>query len=138
MIYCISLLENFSQAILASAISRSQDTEAYLAVLYAAIRKHGVPEVLVSDNGGVFRSHDAMRIYKVLGIQKVEIEKRQAWHSYIESNFNAQRGQRTEKADLFYYPSHPVHPLLLIGLFRPTPLAEPAAWPARGQRLAIY
>ena len=91
MIYCISILENFSRAILASAISRSQDTEAYLAVLYAAIRKHGVPEVLVSDNGGVFRSHDAMRVYKALGIQKAEIEKRQAWQSYIESNFNAQR-----------------------------------------------
>jgi integrase-like protein len=91
MIYCISILENFSRAILASAISRSQDTEAYLAVLYAAIRKHGVPEVLVSDSGGVFRSQDAMRIYKALGIQKQEIEKRQAWQSYIESNFNAQR-----------------------------------------------
>jgi len=91
MIYCISILENFSRAILASAISRSQDTEAYLAVLYAAIRKHGVPEVLVSDSGGVFRSHDAMRIYQALGIQKKEIEKRQAWQSYLESNFNAQR-----------------------------------------------
>jgi putative transposase len=34
MIYCISILENFSRAILASAISRQQDTEAYLAVLY--------------------------------------------------------------------------------------------------------
>jgi transposase InsO family protein len=73
----------FTSPILASAISRSQSTEAYLAVLYAAIRKHGVPEVLVSDNGGVFRSHDAMRIYRALGIQKVEIEKRQAWQSFI-------------------------------------------------------
>ncbi|MBA2679588.1 MAG: helix-turn-helix domain-containing protein [Ktedonobacteraceae bacterium] len=91
MIYCISILENFSRAILASAISRNQNTEAYLAVLYAAIRRHGVPEALVSDNGGVFRSQDALRIYKALGIQKVEIEKRQAWQSYIESNFNAQR-----------------------------------------------
>jgi len=91
MIYCISILENFSRAILASAISRQQDTEAYLAVLYVAIRKHGVPEVLVSDSGGVFRSHDAMRIYEALGIQKVEIEKRQAWQSYLETNFNAQR-----------------------------------------------
>lgn len=62
-----------------------------MAVLYAAIRKHGVPEVLVSDNGGVFRSHDAMRVYDALGIQKREIDKRQAWQSYIESNFNAQR-----------------------------------------------
>src|SRR5260370_23441014 len=32
-----------------------------------------------------------MRIYEALGIPKVEIEKRQAWQSYIESNFNAQR-----------------------------------------------
>jgi putative transposase len=47
--------------------------------------------VLVSDSGGVFRSHDAMRIYKALGIQKVEIDKRQAWQSYLETNFNAQR-----------------------------------------------
>jgi putative transposase len=52
MVYCISILENFSRAILASAISRRQDTGAYLAVLYAAIRKYGVPEVLVSDSGG--------------------------------------------------------------------------------------
>jgi len=69
MVYCISMLENFSRAILASAISHRQDTEAYLAVLYAAIRKYGVPEVLVSDSGGVFRSHDAMRIYEALGIE---------------------------------------------------------------------
>jgi transposase InsO family protein len=92
MIYCISILENFSRAILASAISRSQDTEAYLAVLYAAIRKHGVPEVLVSDSGGVFRSHAAMRIYTALGIQKVEIEKRQAWQSYLAGRSRAMTG----------------------------------------------
>src|SRR5260370_17884780 len=62
MIYCISILENFSRAILASAISRQQDTEAYLAVLYAAIRKHGVPRVLVRNTGGVFPSHHTLRI----------------------------------------------------------------------------
>lgn len=90
-VYCISILENFSRAILASAISRHQDTEAYLAVLYAAIRKHGVPEVLISDSGGVFRSHDALRIYERLGIQKVEIKKRQPWMSFLETNFNVQR-----------------------------------------------
>jgi hypothetical protein len=54
--------------------------------MYAAIRKYGVPEVLVSDSGGVFRSYDSMRIYEALGIQKVEIEKRQAWQSYLETN----------------------------------------------------
>jgi len=84
-IYCISILENYSRAILASAITRRQDTEAYLSVLYAAIRKHGCPEALVSDHGGVFLSHAAMHIYQALGIRKEEIELRQAWQNYIET-----------------------------------------------------
>jgi putative transposase len=90
-IYCISILENYSRAILASAITRRQDTEAYLSVLYAAIRKHGCPETLVSDHGGVFLSHDAMKIYDAFGIHKEEIELRQAWQNYIETCFNVQR-----------------------------------------------
>jgi len=90
-IYCISILENYSRAILASAVTRRQDTEAYVAVLYAAVRKHGCPEVLVSDHGGVFRSEHAMKIYQLLGIQKEEIQSRQAWQNYIETAFNVQR-----------------------------------------------
>jgi transposase InsO family protein len=46
MIYVISILENFSRAILASALSRTKDLTAYLMVLYAAIRQHGSPEAL--------------------------------------------------------------------------------------------
>lgn len=49
MIYCISILENFSRAILASAISSKQDIEAFFAVLYDAVRHFGIPEMLVSD-----------------------------------------------------------------------------------------
>src|SRR5205814_3984411 len=48
MIYCISILEGYSRAILASAVTRRQNFEEYVAVLYAAIRKHGCPEALVS------------------------------------------------------------------------------------------
>jgi transposase InsO family protein len=70
--------------ILASAVTRRQDLEAYVAVLYAAIRKHGCPEVLVSDSGSVFLDHKARQIYKALGIEKQEIEKRQSWQNYIE------------------------------------------------------
>jgi putative transposase len=33
-LYCISILENYSRAILASAVARRQDLEAYVAVLY--------------------------------------------------------------------------------------------------------
>ncbi len=91
MIYVIAILENFSRAILASAVSRSQDLTAYLMVLYAAIRQHGIPEALVSDSGSIFKAKEAMRIYAALGIRKETIQKRQAWQSYIETHFNVQR-----------------------------------------------
>jgi len=91
MIYVVTVLENFSRAILASAVSRSQDLTAYLMVLYAAIRQHGSPEALVSDGGGVFKAKEAMRIYAALGIKKEQIDKKQAWQSYIETHFNVQR-----------------------------------------------
>lgn len=68
MIYVITILENFSRAILASAISRTKDLTAYLMVLYAAIRQHGSPKALVSDNDAVFKAKEAMRIYDALGI----------------------------------------------------------------------
>ena len=84
MIYCISILEGYSRAILASAVTRRQNFEEYVAVLYAAIRKHGCPKALVSDHGGVFRDHHAMHIYTALGIEKKEIDKRQAWQNYVE------------------------------------------------------
>ena len=91
MIYCISILEGYSRAILASAVTRRQNFEEYIAVLYAAIRKHGCPKSLVSDHGGVFRDHRAMQIYTALGIEKKEIEKRQSWQNLIETAFNVQR-----------------------------------------------
>jgi putative transposase len=90
-IYCISILENFSRAIVASAISRRQDLTAVLLVLYTAVRQHGAPEMLVSDSGRVFRAKEAQRIYAALGIDKREIDRRQAWQSYIETAFNVQR-----------------------------------------------
>ena len=91
MIYCISILEGYSRAILASAVTRRQNFEEYVAVLYAAIRKHGCPEALVSDHGSVFRDHRAIHIYAAFGIEKKEIEKRQSWQNLIETAFNVQR-----------------------------------------------
>ncbi len=91
MVYCISILENFSRAILASAISLRQDTEAVFAVFYAAVRKYGVPEVLVSDNGKVFLSHETRRVCEQLGIEKKEIKKGRSYQNYIEAAFGVQR-----------------------------------------------
>jgi hypothetical protein len=44
--YVISVLENYSRAILASAVCRNQDTTAFLRVLYAAVERYGSPEAL--------------------------------------------------------------------------------------------
>ncbi len=90
-VYVISILDNYSRAILASGLSRSQDLTAYLLVLYAAIRQHGGPEALVSDGGGIFKAKQALRIYDALGIRKEQIDRRQPWQNYIETAFNVQR-----------------------------------------------
>ena len=90
-IYSISIMDNFSRAIISSTLSPKQDLTAYLIVLYSAIRLHGAPEALVSDNGSIFKAKQAMRIYELLGIRKEFIAKRQPWMSYIETTFNIQR-----------------------------------------------
>jgi putative transposase len=91
MVYCISILENFSRAVLASAISLRQDTEAFFAVFYKAVRAYGVPEVLVSDNGSIFTSHETRRVCEQLGMSKQEIKKGRPYQNYIETMFNVQR-----------------------------------------------
>jgi hypothetical protein len=90
-IYSITIMENYSRAILASAISRKQDVTAFLIVLFAAIQQHGSPEGLVSDSGGVFHAKKALAIYARLGIAKHQIDKGQPWQSYIETTFAIQR-----------------------------------------------
>jgi putative transposase len=90
-VYCLSILENYSRAIVASAISRSQATPAFLSVLFAAIARHGVPERLVSDGGGVFKATNVKAIYAALGIEHIRIDPGQAWQSHIETHFNVQR-----------------------------------------------
>jgi len=89
--YVISILENFSRALLASAISPRQDLTAFLIVLRAAVETHGAPEVLVSDGGSIFKAKHAQAIYATLGIHKEQIEQGQPWQNYIEANFNVMR-----------------------------------------------
>jgi len=89
--YVVSILENHSRAILASAVTRTQDLASYLSVLYAAVERYGSPEALVTDGGGIFRARQAKAIYEALGIRKEEIERGRPWQSYIETAFNVQR-----------------------------------------------
>lgn len=90
-IYVISILENYSRALLASGLSRTQDLGAYLLVLYVALREHGSPEAIVSDGGAIFRATDLLTIYEALGIRREQIDPGQPWQSYIETHFNVMR-----------------------------------------------
>jgi len=89
--YAISVLENHSRAILASAVSPTQDLPAFLSVLYRAVERYGSPEALVTDGGSIFMANQARAIYEALGIDKREIERGKPWQSYIETAFNIQR-----------------------------------------------
>ncbi len=84
--YVVAILENYSRAVLASAVTLSQDTNAYLSVFHAAIERYGSPRTIVTDGGGIFRSDRAKAVYAALGIDKAEIERRQPWQSFIETN----------------------------------------------------
>ncbi len=89
-VYCISVIDGFSRAVLASLLSRSQDLGPVLLLLYSAMRQWGLPECLVTDSGGVFLANHARRIYAALAIRKEEIAKRQAWQNLLEAQFGAQ------------------------------------------------
>jgi hypothetical protein len=84
-------MDNYSRAILASALTRSQDLSSYLAVLYAAVERYGSPEALLTDGAKIFRAKQATYVYESLGIAKHEIESTRPWQSYIETTFNIQR-----------------------------------------------
>ncbi|MCC6626974.1 MAG: helix-turn-helix domain-containing protein [Chloroflexi bacterium] len=112
-IYMISVLDNYSRAILASGLSRTQDAGAYLMVLYAAIRQFGSPEAIVSDGGGVFRAKPVLTVYEALGIRREQIDQGQPWQSYIETQFNVMRrladwhvGRATSWAELLAVHDH--------------------------------
>jgi hypothetical protein len=44
-------------------------------VLYAPVRQHGCPEVLVSDSGAIFLAKQAQAIYHSLDIEKSKLLK---------------------------------------------------------------
>ena len=91
MVYAITILENYSRALLASWVTRRQDLNAFLSVLYRAIQHYGPPEAFVTDSGSIFLANRAQAIYRALGIRKLEIEKGQPWQSYLETAWGVQR-----------------------------------------------
>jgi putative transposase len=91
MVYTITILENYSRAVLASSLTRRQDLNAFLAILYRAVQHYGPPEAFVTDSGSIFLANRAQAIYRALGIRKLEIEKGRPWQSYLETAWGVQR-----------------------------------------------
>ena len=89
--YIITVLDNYSRKIVASAPSRTQDLWAFLMVLCTAISIYGAPAALVSDGGAVFRAHAATQIYETLHIEKLQIERRKPWQDYCETHFRVMK-----------------------------------------------
>lgn len=89
--YAVTILDNYSRAVVASAVSPTQDLSAFLSVLHRAVERHGPPEALVTDSGSVFGANRAKAVYETLGVEKHEIEKGRPWQSYLETAFNVQR-----------------------------------------------
>jgi putative transposase len=89
--YVIAVLENYSRTILASAVSLTQDTTAFLRVFYSAVERYGPPERLMTDGGGIFKAKQFEAVYRALGITKEQIERRKPYQSYIETAFGIQK-----------------------------------------------
>jgi transposase/transposase-like protein len=89
--YAVTVMDNYSRAILSSAVTRRQDLSAFLSVFYRAVERHGAPGTLVTDSGSVFLSNRARAVYARLGVGKREIEKGRPWQNYSETTFGIQR-----------------------------------------------
>lgn len=89
--YAVTVMDNYSRAILSSAVMRRQDLFAFLSVFYRAVERHGAPETLVTDSGSVFLANRAKVVYAALGVSKEEIEKGRPWQNYSETTFGIQQ-----------------------------------------------
>ncbi len=88
--YAVTVMDNYSRAILASAVTRRQDLSAFLSVLYRAVERHGAPKTLLTDSGSVFLANRARAVYRKLGMGKEEIEKGRPWQNFSETTFGIQ------------------------------------------------
>lgn len=89
--YSVTVMDNYSRAILASAVTRRQDLSAFLSVFYRAAERYGAPKTLVTDSGSIFLANRAKAVYAKLGVNKEEIEKGRPWQNFSETTFGIQQ-----------------------------------------------
>lgn len=90
-VYSITIMDNYSRAILWGDITTRQDLPSFLSVLYRAVEHYGSPEALVTDSGSVFLANRAKDIYAALNVEKHEIEKGKPYQNYSEAQFGVQK-----------------------------------------------
>jgi transposase InsO family protein len=91
--WSLLILEGYSRTILAGAVAPAEASWVALMVLYTACLRYGAPEVLISDRGGAFTSHEFEAVCKRLGIDHKPIEstKGESYLNWLETHFNIQR-----------------------------------------------
>ena len=90
-VYSVTVMDNYSRAILSSAVTRRQDLSAFFSVFYRAVERHGAPKTLVTDSGSVFLANRAKAVYAKLGVRKEEIERGRPWQNFSETTFGIQQ-----------------------------------------------
>ena len=88
--YAVTIMDNYSRAILASAVTRRQDLSALLLVFYRAAKRYGAPKTLLTDSGSIFLANRARAVYAKLGVNKEDIEKGRPWQNFSETTFGIQ------------------------------------------------
>ena len=84
-IYCVALIDVYSRFIVAQAYSNTLDSEFCLAMLEQAVKVHGKPEVINTDQGSQFTCKAWVEWVENNGI-KVSMDGRGRWadNVYIE------------------------------------------------------
>lgn len=89
-LYSCLLLEGLSRTILAGSLTRKQDVGIVLRIYYLAALEFGLWDMVISDNGGQFKSDAFKRVNKRLHIHHERNKKGHPWQNLIESQFGIQ------------------------------------------------
>jgi transposase InsO family protein len=91
--WSLIILDGYSRTMLAGAVAPTEASWVALTVLYAAIRRYGVPVHLISDSGGAFIADAFEGVCTRLGIdhQTIVSTEGQSYMNLMETHFNIQR-----------------------------------------------
>ncbi len=91
--WSLIILDGYSRTMLAGAVALTEASWVALTVLYAAVRRYGVPVHLISDSGGAFIADVFEGVCTRLGIdhQTIVSTEGQSYMNLMETHFNIQR-----------------------------------------------